>query len=76
MRYNKWMEKNEINDILYGKLKMRQPDECAGPRVNVDTVLLSDFARTPARARIVEMGCAHGAIALIIAKRRKTLFPG
>ena len=45
MRYNMQMENrtDEISDILYSELKMRQPDERAGPRVNVDTVLLADF---------------------------------
>ncbi len=57
-------------DILYGALKMYQPAEGDGPRVNVDTVLLSHFARASSRARILEMGCAQGAITLILAKRR------
>lgn len=63
-------------DILYGELRMIQPDEGEGPRVNVDTVLLADFARVPARAKIIEMGCAHGAVSLIIARRRKIEFAG
>lgn len=57
-------------DILYGALKMRQPSEGGGPRVNVDTVLLAHFAWFPPRARVIEMGCAQGAISLILAKRR------
>jgi len=57
-------------DILYGALKMRQPLEGGGPRVNVDTVLLAHFTRFPRQARVVEMGCAQGAISLILAKRR------
>ncbi|MDR1483005.1 MAG: methyltransferase domain-containing protein [Synergistaceae bacterium] len=59
-----------MNDILYGALKMRQPEEGTGPRVNVDTILLADYARFTVRARALEMGCAHGAISLILAKRR------
>lgn len=57
-------------DILYGALRMRQPAEGAGPRVNVDTVLLAHFTRLSPRARALEMGCAQGAVALILAKRR------
>lgn len=64
------------NDILYGTLKMHQPEEGSGPRVNVDTILLAHYARVPARARILEMGCAQGAISLILAKRRALLQPG
>lgn len=66
----------QTNDILYGELKMLQPSEGCGPRVNVDTVLLADFARPRAGARIIEMGCAHGAIALIVARRMEKLHSG
>lgn len=57
-------------DILYGALKMYQPAEGDGPRVNVDTILLSHFARVSLRSKVLEMGCAQGAISLILAKRR------
>ena len=57
-------------DILYGALKMHQPREGDGPRVNVDTVLLAHFARFSPRAKVLEMGCAQGAVSLILAKRR------
>lgn len=57
------------DDILYGALRMYQPDEDSGPRVNVDTVLLSGFADARSGSRVIEMGCAHGAITLILAKR-------
>ncbi len=63
------MGEPEISDILYGALRLYQPLEADGPRVNVDTVLLAHFARFPARARVLEMGCAHGAISLILARR-------
>lgn len=72
MVYNTTMMNDDTaqtNDILYGELKMLQPPEGRGPRVNVDTVLLAHFARPKHRARVVEMGCAHGAIALIVARR-------
>lgn len=67
-------DERKINDILYGELKMIQPDEKDGPRVNVDTILLSHFVRASAKAKIIEMGCAHGAIALILAERRARAF--
>lgn len=69
------INENETNDILYGALKMKQPRDGKGPRVNVDTVLLADFVRAAPSSRIIEMGCAHGAISLIIAKRRALLIP-
>jgi tRNA1(Val) A37 N6-methylase TrmN6 len=64
-------KKTEPDNILFGALKILQPDESAGPRVNVDTILLAHFARFPGRARAIELGCAQGTIALIIAMRRK-----
>lgn len=66
----------QTNDILYGEFKMLQPSEGCGPRVNVDTVLLAHFARPKHHARVVEMGCAHGAIALIVARRRAVAHDG
>jgi tRNA1(Val) A37 N6-methylase TrmN6 len=64
-------EFNAPDDILYGALKLFQPSLGAGPRVNVDTILLAHFARFPDRARAIELGCAQGAVSLIIAKRRR-----
>jgi tRNA1Val (adenine37-N6)-methyltransferase len=55
------------DDILYGFLHMIQPQ--IGPRVNMDTVLLAGFARPQAGERVIELGCAHGGITLILAKR-------
>ena len=57
------------HDLLKGALKIIQPDEGAGLRVNVDTILLADFTKPKAGERILEIGCAHGAISLILAKR-------
>ncbi|MDR3075814.1 MAG: methyltransferase [Synergistaceae bacterium] len=57
------------DDILYGAVKLHQPSEGRGPRVSVDTVLLAHFAKIRSRARVAEMGCAHGAVTLIMAKR-------
>jgi tRNA1(Val) A37 N6-methylase TrmN6 len=64
-------EKSGPDDLLFGALKIFQPDEGTGPRVNVDTVLLAHFARFRDRARVIELGCAQGAVSLILAKRRK-----
>lgn len=55
------------DDILYGFLKMLQPSE--GPRINMDTVLLAGYARPRTGERVMELGCAHGGITLILAKR-------
>lgn len=59
----------ETHDLLYGALKIIQPEEGAGLRVNVDTILLAHFTRPKRGERILEIGCAHGAVSLILAKR-------
>ena len=64
----------EPHSLVNGALRLVQPDEKSGLRVNVDTVLLAHFARPKAGERILEIGCAHGAISLILAKRG-TLLP-
>ena len=57
------------DDILYGKLKLWQPDE--GPRVNMDTVLLAAYVRLKPRCEsyFVELGAAAGAVCLMLALR-------
>jgi tRNA1(Val) A37 N6-methylase TrmN6 len=57
------------DDVLYGKLKLWQPDE--GPRVSMDTVLLAAYVRVKARGEssFVELGCATGAVSLMLALR-------
>jgi tRNA1(Val) A37 N6-methylase TrmN6 len=55
---------------LYGAIKLHQPEEGHGPRVSVDTVLLAHFAVARSRDRVMEMGCAHGAVTLIMAMRK------
>ena len=59
----------EPHSLMNGALRLVQPDEKSGLRVNVDTILLAHFARPKAGERILEIGCAHGAISLILAKR-------
>ena len=60
-----------FDDILYGKLKMRQP--LCGPRISVDTVLLAWFARLRQGDRVIELGTASGGVSLILAKRWPTV---
>ncbi len=54
-------------DLLRGLLKIRQP--LKGPRVNVDTILLAGFTVLRPGERALELGCAHGGVALILARR-------
>ena len=58
------------DDYLQGALRLWQPSR--GPRANVDTVLLGAFARARRGDRVLDLGCASGAVALHLAWR----FPG
>ena len=61
------------DDILYGVLKLWQPN--TGARVNVDTVLLAaypDISKNRAE-KFAELGSASGAVSLLLAKRFKNL---
>ena len=54
------------DEILYGKIKLLQPKN--GPRVNLDTILLSSWVKIRSgHSRFLEAGCASGAISLILA---------
>ncbi|HPD97553.1 MAG TPA: methyltransferase domain-containing protein [Synergistales bacterium] len=53
--------------ILYGELVMDQPVD--GPRVSVDTVLLSAWVNIKRNERVLELGSAHGAVSLLVARR-------
>ena len=57
------------DDLLWGALTLEQPSEGQGPRVTVDTVLLAHFVRLKGRERVMELGCAHGALSLLLAAR-------
>ena len=59
----------DCHSLLCGALKMIQPAAGEGLRVNVDTVLLAHFSRPKRGEKILEIGCAHGAVSLILAKR-------
>ena len=49
-------------------LKLIQPS--TGPRVNMDTILLASWLKLPcSNAKILEAGCAAGAVSLLIAKK-------
>lgn len=62
-------EMKRREDLLKGILQIEQPEANKGPRVNVDTILLADFTKPSKGEKILEIGCAHGAISLILAKR-------
>ena len=56
------------DDILYGRLRLLQPQN--GPRVNLDTILLSDWVKfRSGHTRFIEAGCAAGAISLLLAMK-------
>ena len=58
--------KTTFDEILYGKLKLLQP--LGGVRVNLDTVLLASWVKIRrAGSRILEAGCASGAVSLLLA---------
>lgn len=61
------MAVENISEIMHGFLNMEQP--AVGPRVNMDTILLAGFSRIKKNEKVLELGCAHGAVSLIMAKR-------
>ncbi len=64
----KIMFETTFDDVLFGSVKMIQP--LNGPRVNMDTVLLSAWVKIRSGMReILEAGCATGAISLILAQK-------
>lgn len=60
---------SERNAILFGELMLWQPVEKQGPRVSLDTILLAHFVSLRGNEKVLELGSAHGAISLILAKR-------
>lgn len=61
------MMESSRDEILRGRLNLWQPKE--GPRVSIDTVLLSAWVRVRDGERVMEMGTAHGAVAMLLAHR-------
>lgn len=62
------------DDVLYGVLSLRQPVD--GPRINVDTILLAAYVRDTfprGGGKVLELGCASGAVSLILAFRFPSL---
>ncbi|MBQ3402847.1 MAG: methyltransferase domain-containing protein [Synergistaceae bacterium] len=56
------------DDVLFGRLKILQPQN--GPRVNMDTILLSSWVRVRSGTHeVLEAGCASGAVSLILAMK-------
>lgn len=64
---------DDREDLLRGALRIRQPDAKEGLRVNIDTILLAHFTKPERAEKIIELGCAHGAISLILARRGLTV---
>ena len=61
------------DEILRGKLNIYQP--LNGPRVNLDTMLLASWVQIHANnSHFLEIGCASGAISLILALKFKGNF--
>ncbi|HEY2516385.1 MAG TPA: hypothetical protein VGI39_36190, partial [Polyangiaceae bacterium] len=56
------------NDTLFGgRVQLAQPGRGEGYRVNVDAILLADFARRAPRARAaVDLGAGVGAVSLAL----------
>lgn len=59
--------KTTMDAILYGELMLEQPVD--GPRVSVDTVLLASFVKARGKERLIELGSAHGAVSLLLARK-------
>ena len=60
------------DDILYGRFRLLQPHD--GPRVNLDTILLSSWVKFRAgHSRFLEAGCATGAISLLLAMKFRNI---
>ncbi|MCX7828326.1 MAG: methyltransferase domain-containing protein [Thermanaerothrix sp.] len=61
--------RSTLDDLLWGSLRAEQPAEGFGPRVTVDTVLLGAYVRIRKGIRVLELGCAHGILSLMLVKR-------
>ena len=62
------LESFTSDEILFGKLKLLQPENFA--RVNMDTILLSAWVKVRSgHNKFLEAGCASGAISLLLAMK-------
>ncbi|EHM09726.1 putative O-methyltransferase [Thermanaerovibrio velox DSM 12556] len=61
--------RSTLDDLLWGNLRAEQPAEGFGPRVTVDTVLLGAYVKVRGGSRVLELGCAHGILSLMLVKR-------
>lgn len=66
-------EETTLDELFEGELTLLQPKEKGGLRVNVDTILLASYTHIRNKDAVLELGCAHGAISLILAKRRELM---
>ncbi len=53
-----------LDPLLRGRIAVYQPRR--GPRVSLDSLLLSDFAGGRGRRRIVDLGCGVGIVGLVL----------
>ena len=61
-----------LDEILNGKIKLLQPIN--GPRVNLDTILLSSWVKfRNGHNNFIELGCAAGAITILLALRNSKI---
>lgn len=56
-----------LDSIVSPGFRFYQPRD--GYRINIDTVILFDFARTHAKGRVLEIGSAAGVVSLLLAKQ-------
>lgn len=61
-------ESATLDELRGFGLWIKQPK--IGPRINLDTILLSGFTKVKHKDRVCDLGCAHGGVSLILAKRR------
>jgi tRNA1Val (adenine37-N6)-methyltransferase len=70
-RYDRILLTRPTHDTLFGgKVKLSQPPRGEGYRVNVDALLLADFARRAGRAKVAyDLGAGVGAVSLALLHR-------
>lgn len=66
--------KRSLDELKGTGLRLIQPLQ--GFRVNVDTILLAGFSKVRRGESVCELGCAHGAVSLILAGRGQVSVTG